>query len=87
MLRHALLTGTCCWVRLSTAEVAKQMGMVVQSEQNGQAVGWKRKERSDKGKHHHKQVLDGEENDKQEPEDKDDNNNDNDEEPGPSLRK
>ncbi|KAF8335250.1 hypothetical protein F5887DRAFT_892057 [Amanita rubescens] len=50
MLRHSLQVGTCHWVRLSQAEVAEHANNIIQLQQNGETVGRKRKERSDKGR-------------------------------------
>jgi hypothetical protein len=49
ILCHSLQMGICHWIRLSQANLAEHMDNVIEQEQNGQMVGWKCKERSDKG--------------------------------------
>ena len=52
MLRHSLQTGVCHWVRLSQAEAAEHGNNIIQRQQDGEIVGRKHKERSDKGRWH-----------------------------------
>ncbi|KAF8344691.1 hypothetical protein F5887DRAFT_850888, partial [Amanita rubescens] len=62
-LRQALQTGNCHWVRLSEAQYTEHVNNVTQREDSGQAVGHKRKERSDKGKRHRVRAGDDDDND------------------------
>lgn len=48
-LHNALRNGTCHWIRLTRAEVTKYAKEIEAREMTGEAVGTKRKERSDKG--------------------------------------
>jgi hypothetical protein len=49
-LRDALKCGSCKWVRLSKPELKDHVAAVDERKGNGEAVGKKQKERSDKGK-------------------------------------
>lgn len=48
-LRDALKTGACKWVRLSKRELAAHSEAVAQWREDGEVIGKKRKERSNKG--------------------------------------
>jgi hypothetical protein len=48
-LRDALRCGACFWVRMTRAEVSKHAADLVLREADGEVIGKKRKQRSDKG--------------------------------------
>jgi hypothetical protein len=49
-LRDALKMGACKWVRLSKRELATHIEDIARRRSDGEVIGKKRKERSDKGK-------------------------------------
>jgi len=51
-LRDALKSGSCKWVRLSKPQMKQHMADVESRRSQGEVIGKKRKERSDKGKKH-----------------------------------